>query len=141
MSALTKERILRVLSTLFLIICAVVAIQFITKPKIKNSTKSVDKVLISSGSKAADVTKDESLKAIISSINQSSLKSFPNDADVKFNNNDITCQFMAGSKEVMHITLLNNPDYPYVVIINGKNYAITKPNPEFNSAVKKFLYS
>ena len=137
----TKDRILRILSTLFLIICAVIALQFITKPKIKNATKSVDKILISSGIKAANVTKEESLEAIISSINKSSLKKFPSDSDIKFDNNNINCQFLSGTKEVMYITLLNNPDYPYVVIINGKNYTITKPNPEFNSAVKKFLYS
>ena len=141
MSQLTKSRILRVVSTLFMIVCAAIAIQFITKPKIKNYTKSVDDIKISSGSKAADVTKQDSLDAIISAINQSSLKSFPNDADVTFSQTDINCQFNSGSKEVMYITLLNNPDYPYVVIINGKNYAITKPNPEFNSAVKKYLYS
>ena len=105
----TKDRILRILSTLFLIICAVIALQFITKPKIKNATKSVDKILISSGIKAANVTKEESLEAIISSINKSSLKKFPSDSDIKFDNNDINCQFLSGTKEVMYITLLNNP--------------------------------
>ncbi len=140
MSKSMRERIIRVCLALIMVICAVVAIKLLSKPKLSKYTASVDKILVSRGDHAANITTKESLDGIIEYLNDSTLDNLPGNADITFDNESINCQFMSKGKEVIYITITNNTEYPYIVKLNGKNYTITKVNTPFNAQIKQFVY-
>ncbi len=133
-----KQRILRILIILVIIICTATAVSLLSAPNFADYAESVTSIRIEQEDTSAIITKTDQVSEILGHIKDQKLKSMSK-TDITFPSDCINIRFMNGNEEIIFVTITNNKELPYLIIIEGKNYTIPKTVSAFDQSINKTL--